>query len=62
MTAAKKYFTNALLMTAAALVMRLVSVAFNVFVSRRLGADGMGLLALVSSAYRKSCAASCPRP
>ncbi len=51
MTAAKKYFTNALLMTAVALVMRLVSVAFNVFVSRRLGADGMGLLALVSSAY-----------
>ncbi len=38
-------------MTAAALLMRAVSVAFNVFVTGRLGADGMGLLTLVSSAY-----------
>ncbi len=51
MKAVKKYFYNALLMTAAALLMRAVSVAFNVFVTGRLGADGMGLLTLVSSAY-----------
>ena len=31
--------------------MRGVSVAFNVFVTGKLGADGMGLLTLVSSAY-----------
>ncbi len=51
MRAAKQYFYNAMLMTGAALLMRAVSVAFNVFVTGRLGADGMGLLTLVSSAY-----------
>lgn len=51
MKAVKRYFYNALLMTCAALLMRAVSVAFNVYVTGRLGADGMGLLTLVSSAY-----------
>ena len=51
MKAVKQYFYNALLMTGAALLMRAVSVAFNVFVTGKLGADGMGLLTLVSSAY-----------
>lgn len=51
MRAAKQYFYNAILMTGAALLMRAVSVAFNVFVTGKLGADGMGLLTLVSSAY-----------
>ena len=51
MTAARKYFYNAILMTAVSLLMRAVSVSFNVFVTGRLGADGMGLLTLVSSAY-----------
>ncbi len=51
MRAVKQYFYNAILMTGAALLMRAVSVAFNVYVTGRLGADGMGLLTLVSSAY-----------
>lgn len=51
MRAAKQYFYNAMLMTGAALLMRAVSVAFNVYVMGKLGADGMGLLTLVSSAY-----------
>lgn len=51
MKAAKQYFYNAFLMTGAALLMRAVSVAFNVYVTGKLGADGMGLLTLVSSAY-----------
>lgn len=51
MKAVKRYFYNAMLMTGAALFMRAVSVAFNVYVTGKLGADGMGLLTLVSSAY-----------
>lgn len=42
-------FGGALLLTAAALLMRLVSIAFNVFLAERIGADGLGLLQLIST-------------
>lgn len=42
-------FGGALLLTAAALLMRLVSIAFNIFLAERIGADGLGLLQLIST-------------
>lgn len=47
----KKYFGNAILLSLAALLMRSVSVAFNVYVTGKVGAEGMGLLTLIGSAY-----------
>ena len=47
----QKYFFNGLLLSAAAIAMRTVAVGFNVYVSSRLGAEGMGLLNLTSSVY-----------
>ena len=40
---------GALLLTAANIVMRLISIAFNVFLSDRIGASGLGLLQLIST-------------
>ncbi len=45
------YFKNALLLTAVALLMRTVSVSFNVYVTGKVGAEAMGLLALVFGVY-----------
>ena len=47
----RQYLFNALLMTVVALLMRTVTVSFNVYVSNRVGAEAMGLLSLVSSVY-----------
>lgn len=49
MTNVKRYFINALMLTAVSLVMRTVSVAFNVILTEKVGAEGMGLLTLVMS-------------
>ena len=47
----KRYFYNAILLSLSALVMRSVAVAFNVYVTEKVGAEGMGILTLVGSAY-----------
>ncbi|MBQ8357211.1 MAG: polysaccharide biosynthesis C-terminal domain-containing protein [Clostridia bacterium] len=47
----RQYLYNALLLTAVTLLMRTVSVGFNVYVSNRVGAEAMGLLSLVSGVY-----------
>ncbi len=47
----KRYFLNAILLSLSALVMRSVGVAFNVYVTGKVGAEGMGILSLVGSAY-----------
>ena len=47
----QQYFYNALLLTAVALLMRTVSVGFNVYVSGKVGAEAMGLFSLVSGVY-----------
>ena len=47
----RQYILNSLLLTVVALLMRTVSVSFNVYVSNRVGAEVMGLLALVGSVY-----------
>ena len=47
----KQYFYNALLLTAVTLLMRTVSVAFNVYISGKVGAEAMGLLSLVGGVF-----------
>ena len=47
----QQYFYNALLLTAVTLLMRTVSVAFNVYISGKVGAEAMGLLSLVGGVY-----------
>ena len=47
----KRFFINAILLTAAQLFMRAVSVAFNVYVSNRIGAEAMGLFSLITGVY-----------
>ena len=50
-TRAKKLFWNAMLLTAASLVMRTVGVSFGVVVSGRVGAEAMGLFSILSGVY-----------
>lgn len=45
----KAMFYNLLLLTAVSLFMRFVSVAFNVYITKRIGAGGIGLYSLVMS-------------
>ncbi len=47
----RQYFLNAILLTVVALIMRTVSVSFNVYVSNLVGAEAMGLLALIGGLY-----------
>ena len=47
----QQYLYNALLAAAVTLLMRTVSVAFNVYISGRVGAEAMGLLSLVGGVY-----------
>lgn len=49
--AAKQIFWNALLLTAASLLIRTVSVGFGVYVSGVAGAEAMGLFSLASGVY-----------
>lgn len=47
----RRFLINGFLLTAVSLIMRTVSVTFNVYVSNTIGAEGMGLFALISSVY-----------
>lgn len=51
MTNAKKLLYNTLLLTASSFIMRTVLVSFNVYLSNRIGAEGIGLFQLISSVY-----------
>ncbi len=51
MTRLQRYCKNALILVFASLFMRGVSLAFNAYVSREIGAEGMGLFALSMSVY-----------
>ena len=48
---AKQIFWNALLLTAASLLIRTVSVSFQVYISNRAGAEAMGLFSLMAGVY-----------
>ncbi len=47
----KKFILNGLLITAVSLVIRAVSVSFNVYLSNKIGAVAMGVFTLVSTVY-----------
>ncbi len=47
----RQFFFNGLLLALVALVMRTVAVSFNVYVSGVVGAEAMGLLALIGGVY-----------
>lgn len=47
----RQFVLNGLLLTAVSLVMRSVSVSFQVYLSNRIGAAAMGLFALISTVY-----------
>ena len=49
--AAKRIFWNALLLTAATLLVRTVSVTFGVYISNLAGAEAMGLFSLMAGVY-----------
>ncbi|MBQ7847975.1 MAG: polysaccharide biosynthesis C-terminal domain-containing protein [Clostridia bacterium] len=51
MRKAKQFIINGLAVSGVALFLRFVGMAFNVYVSSVLGAQGMGLLSLVNSVY-----------
>ncbi len=51
MTKFRRFLQNVLLLTATSLLMRSVGVYFNVYLTRRLGSDGMGLFTLTGSVY-----------
>ena len=48
---AREVFVSGIILSVSAFVMRSVSVAFNVYVSDKIGAEGMGLLTLIMSVY-----------
>lgn len=52
MSTAVKLIKNGLLMSAAALLIQTAAMGFNVYMSNKIGAEGMGLFSLVSSVYR----------
>lgn len=54
MNNAKKLLYNTLLLTCSAFIMRTVLVSFNVYLSNRIGAEGIGLFQLISSVYGMS--------
>ena len=47
----RRFMINGLLMTVVSLLMRTVSVSFNVYLSNRIGATAMGLFTLISTVY-----------
>ena len=47
----KKFFLNAALLCGVSMLMRTVSVSFNVYVSNKAGAEAMGLYSLLSGIY-----------
>ena len=47
----RQYLYNALLLTAVTLLMRTVSVSFNVYISNKVGAEAMGVHGLICGVY-----------
>ena len=51
MTNRRKFFYNATLLTAVALSIRTVNLVFSAFISRKIGAEALGLYTLIGSIY-----------
>lgn len=46
-----RFFINGMILTAVSLIMRTVSVSFNVYITNIIGAEGIGLFTLISTVY-----------
>ena len=51
MTSKRKFIVNGAVLALGGIIIRTVAVSFNGYVSRRIGAEGMGLFSLVMSVY-----------
>ncbi len=51
MTERKRFFYNATLLTIVALTIRTVNLAFSAFISRKIGAEALGLYTLIGTVY-----------
>ena len=51
MTRLKRYLANGFLMTCVALLLRGLAVVFNAYISRKIGAEALGLYTLLGSVY-----------
>ncbi len=51
MTNRQRFFINGILLTAVGLAVRTVSLAFNAYVTQKIGAEGMGLFTLIGTVY-----------
>ena len=51
MTNRKRFFINGIMLTAVGLAVRTVSLAFNAYVTQKIGAEGMGLFTLIGTVY-----------
>ena len=47
----QKYLLNGAILSCAAIVIRALSVSFNVYLTSKIGAEGMGLITLIGSVY-----------
>ncbi len=47
----RQFFQNAAIMTATSLLLRLIGIVFRIYISNRVGAEGMGLYQLIISVY-----------
>lgn len=59
MSGAKILFKNTILLTAASFLMRTVSVSFNIYLTNRIGADGIGLFQLILTVYALAITFAC---
>jgi stage V sporulation protein B len=51
MTRLKRYLANGFLMTCVALTLRGLAVVFNAYISKKIGAEALGLYTLLGSVY-----------
>ncbi|MBO7250186.1 MAG: stage V sporulation protein B, partial [Clostridia bacterium] len=47
----KKFLLNGAILTLTSVVMRMIGVSFNVYISDAVGAEAMGLFTLISTVY-----------
>lgn len=59
MSNARRLLNNTAMLTATALIMRTVGVSFNIYLTRILGASGMGLFQLITAVYSMGITFSC---
>ncbi len=51
MSVAKRFFKNGILLTLTSLLLQIVGIVYNAYISNEIGADGMGLFTLIMSIY-----------